>query len=214
MKTILGVIFVVVFAALTGLSLAHPGGADGAFVGLVGLVLTVVVVWRERFPNGLSYVLITLGVLRAVFPVTACVPFGYGPSLRSPHLYTAYLPWDCEITVRPLAEMTAVQAIVLIGVGAWWLWWRKVGARSPSGPAGLGGRECRRGDPLVSMPSSERVMSQEDARLADAGARKLFDKPLGDLLDDFERVGKAPTWELLETLIEVGREVSKAKATL
>ncbi len=166
MKAGLGVIFVVLFAGLTVLGLNQPGGGGVVFIGLVGLFLTIVVVWRERFSDGLSYVFIALGMLRALFPVATCVPYGYDLRAARALGYTANLPWDCDVQVRPLAGITAVQAIVLIGVGAWWLWWRKVGARSPSGPASLGGRESRRGGILVRTPSCERAISEEEAQLA------------------------------------------------
>jgi hypothetical protein len=133
-KMIMGVILVTAFAALTVLGTKETTPTM-SFVGLVGvLVATVGVVWRQKFPNGLSYVLIMVGLLRAVFPVTACVPYGYGPGAARSLGYTAYFPWACQVQVQPLAGITAVQAIVLIGVGAWWLWWQKARTRFQSGP--------------------------------------------------------------------------------
>lgn len=54
----------------------------------------------------------------------------------------------------------------------------------------------------------DREISRDEARLADAGCRKLFNKDLSALLEDFERVSKGMPLDLLELLIVVGRRVS------
>ena len=54
-------------------------------------------------------------------------------------------------------------------------------------------------------PTVERPISPEDARLADAGSRYLFNKLLSSLIGDFERVGKEVPVELIDVLIAWGK---------
>lgn len=124
---------------LLGLS-QYPAGDTLTFAGLGGLVVTTVLGLRgfagrmlasrrrlsSRLLAGLPYVLVGLGVLRAVFPVARCVSVNVYPYRYSVE-FPVYFPWGSHLcdTLRPSASITAVQAVILIGVGAWWLWWRR-----------------------------------------------------------------------------------------
>lgn len=76
----------------------------------------------------IPYALITLGILRSLFPVLSCYSYDLNHQLQ--FLYMVFFPWDlrglCPTTVgimtsKPTIPTTAAQASILIGFGAWWL---------------------------------------------------------------------------------------------
>ncbi len=78
------------------------------------------------------YALIALGVGRALFPVEICETGGFRSVGRMVNGILTW-PWEsCPSDPRgfaetpiPMAGITAVQALILIGVGVAWIAWRQ-----------------------------------------------------------------------------------------